>query len=80
MPTPGHTQGHVSISVSSGDRRLLITGDAIHHPLQLAYPDWSTTIDHDQDQAAASRRMLLAAATLSHALPVGTHFAELTRA
>lgn len=76
LPTPGHTPGHVSIAIQAGDTRLLITGDAIHHPLQLAWPDWSTTIDHNPGQAAQSRWALLSAAALPGAVLVGTHFAH----
>lgn len=76
VPTPGHTPGHVSIRIARGATRLLITGDAIHHPLQLAYPDWSTNIDHDPRQAAENRKRLLSPASAPGAMLAGTHFAE----
>ena len=37
-PSPGHTGGHVSIWLASGDQVGLVTGDFMHHPLQFAEP------------------------------------------
>ena len=38
IPTPGHTPGHVSVLISSEDNQALITGDFIHHPVQMTRP------------------------------------------
>ena len=40
-PSPGHTPGHVMLNLASGAARGLMTGDVIHHPLQLLRPQWS---------------------------------------
>ena len=34
-PTPGHTPGHVSVHITSQGEEALITGDCIHHPVQM---------------------------------------------
>ena len=39
-PTPGHTPGHVSVLINSKKKRALITGDFIHHPVQMTNTDW----------------------------------------
>src|SRR4051812_27433888 len=37
--TPGHTPGHQSIIVTSGDEKAIILGDASHTPMQLVHPE-----------------------------------------
>jgi glyoxylase-like metal-dependent hydrolase (beta-lactamase superfamily II) len=37
-PTAGHTPGHVSLWIESGGETALVTGDILHHPVQLAEP------------------------------------------
>jgi glyoxylase-like metal-dependent hydrolase (beta-lactamase superfamily II) len=34
-PTPGHTVGHVSVVLESDGETAVITGDCIHHPVQV---------------------------------------------
>jgi glyoxylase-like metal-dependent hydrolase (beta-lactamase superfamily II) len=58
----GHTPGHIAIALESGGDRLLCTGDAFYHRLQLSHPGWGTPWDHDRGQASVSRRRLLARA------------------
>src|SRR3989338_10118338 len=43
--TIGHTPGHVSVVIESKGKRALISGDFIHHPIQLAYPLWTMDAD-----------------------------------
>jgi len=75
VPTPGHTPGHVSVVVESGDDRAVITGDLAHHPIQIAEPDLASAGDSDAAQAAATRRTFLADRAADGALVIGTHFA-----
>jgi glyoxylase-like metal-dependent hydrolase (beta-lactamase superfamily II) len=44
VPTLGHTPGHVSVRIASRGEEALITGDFMHHPCQIARPDWSIPI------------------------------------
>lgn len=60
IPTPGHTPGDVSVQIESKGRRALITGDAIHHPLQCARPDFVTHFCASPAVAVSTRRQLLA--------------------
>lgn len=74
LPTPGHTPGHLAVQLRSGTAGALITGDAIHHPVQLAHPDITSCADVDPRQAAATRRQLLASLADTGTLLLGTHF------
>ncbi|MEU4411118.1 MBL fold metallo-hydrolase [Streptosporangium sp. NPDC023963] len=74
LPTFGHTPGHVSVEVHSGSDRAVITGDAMHHPCQIAAPEWGTLSDTRPDEARASRRELLEALSGSPTLLIGSHF------
>ena len=56
MPTLGHTPGHVSIRVQSKGEEALITGDFMHHPCQMAHPEWRSTADSDPEFGAAHPR------------------------
>jgi glyoxylase-like metal-dependent hydrolase (beta-lactamase superfamily II) len=59
VPTPGHTPGHMSILVTSGNERALVLGDAAHSPVQLEQPDWVSRADMDPDLTRQTRRALL---------------------
>ena len=48
-PTPGHTPGHDSVRISSRGQEAVITGDLMHHPVQMAHPEWGSHFDSDFD-------------------------------
>ncbi len=77
-PTPGHTPGHVSIQISSQGQSAIITGDCVHHPCQIANPDWHTHADVDAERGAETRRKLFSTLDGSQTLLVGSHFSEPT--
>lgn len=74
QPTPGHTPGHISVVVSSGGKRAIITGDMAHHPMQLADPDLSSAFDTDSDAARATRHEVFPGWADGETLVIGTHF------
>ncbi|MBL8550327.1 MAG: MBL fold metallo-hydrolase [Hyphomonadaceae bacterium] len=74
VPTPGHTLGHVSVHVVSKGEEALITGDMVHHPCQLAHPEWGTAFDYDQAQGERTRRDVFARIADRPVLLLGTHF------
>lgn len=78
VPTPGHTPGHVSVLIESKGETALITGDWLHHPCQMARPQWRSSADFDQDAAETMRRKLLADYADGPTLIIGTHFAAPT--
>ncbi len=75
LPSPGHTPHHVSVMIESRGQSAVITGDVMHHPCQIAYPDWGAS-DFDASQAQASRLNLIEQFADSDTLIIGTHFAD----
>lgn len=60
LPAPGHTAGHLAVQVSGADGSgAIISGDAIHHPVQLDDLNLAQAGDARVEQAAATRRHLL---------------------
>ncbi len=78
VPTPGHTPGHVSVRISSRGEEALITGDFMHHPCQIARPQWSSTADSDPAEARRTREAMLTTFAGTPTLVIGTHFAGRT--
>ncbi len=74
-PSPGHTGGHVSIWLASGDQVGLVTGDFMHHPLQFAEPSLREIADDDVELARETRSKMISQASQLRALVIGTHFA-----
>lgn len=85
IPRPGHTPGHTTFLVSSGDHQLLIWGDTVHVPeVQTARPEVCMEFDTDADAAATSRRRVFDMAATDRLLVTGMHlhfpgFAHLVR-
>jgi glyoxylase-like metal-dependent hydrolase (beta-lactamase superfamily II) len=78
VPTIGHTPGHVSVMIQSQGEQALITGDFMHHPCQIARPEWSTLADSDPDQGIETRRRMFRQLAGTPVLIIGTHFAGAT--
>jgi glyoxylase-like metal-dependent hydrolase (beta-lactamase superfamily II) len=78
IPTVGHTPGHVSVVIESRGERALITGDFMHHPCQIAHPEWDTTADSDPEQGIRTRRIMFERLADTPVLVIGTHFAGAT--
>src|SRR6202035_5037952 len=57
LPTLGHTPG-VSLRIASQGEEALITGDFMHHPCQIARPEWSSTVDSDPTEAQQTRERM----------------------
>jgi glyoxylase-like metal-dependent hydrolase (beta-lactamase superfamily II) len=73
-PTTGHTPGHVSLLIESEGERAMITGDIMHHPCQIAHPDWAPGFDSDKAAAIATRKRVLGEVADQPILVIGTHF------
>lgn len=74
VATPGHTTGHHSVRLESGDQTAVITGDFIHHPIQIARTAWSSRGDTDCEVSARTRTDFLRSVAGSDVLILGTHF------
>jgi glyoxylase-like metal-dependent hydrolase (beta-lactamase superfamily II) len=75
-PTPGHTPGHVSIRLASRGAHAVITGDAIHSPVQCVEPGWIMRADFDPALARTTRRRFLERYCDSGVVVCATHFPE----
>ncbi|MFD8578706.1 MBL fold metallo-hydrolase [Streptomyces virginiae] len=73
---PGHTVGHAEYVITGGGRRLIAFGDALHSPIQVDHPDWSSGFDHDRALTADHRRRLVAELAEPRTLGFGVHFAD----
>lgn len=77
-PTPGHTPGHVSVRISSRGEEAVITGDMMHHPIQLAVPESHANFDMDKPLGARTRRAFIERYQDRKALIIGSHFCDPT--
>jgi glyoxylase-like metal-dependent hydrolase (beta-lactamase superfamily II) len=56
----GHTPGHSSFMLSSGNGRLIVMSDVTNHPaLFVRHPDWAAVFDMDADKARETRHRML---------------------
>ncbi len=56
------------------DGEAVITGDLMHHPIQMAEPDWCSHFDVDLDQARKTRRAFCERYAERPVSVLGTHF------
>ncbi len=59
LPTPGHTDGHVSFCFGRNEVELVLTGDLIHVPLQMRYPHLNFARDTNPEMAEQTRKGFL---------------------
>jgi glyoxylase-like metal-dependent hydrolase (beta-lactamase superfamily II) len=78
LPTPGHTPRARRGRTEQPGRTALITGDCVHHPVQLTRPDICSCVDIDPAQAVRTRRAMLAGLAATGTLVLGSHFAHPT--
>jgi glyoxylase-like metal-dependent hydrolase (beta-lactamase superfamily II) len=72
--TPGHTPGHLCVSVTSGGVRLLLLGDAVTCPVQHAERGWHSMGDVDPVLADRTRQRLWRELADGRTTGVGAHF------
>jgi glyoxylase-like metal-dependent hydrolase (beta-lactamase superfamily II) len=63
------------VRISSQGEQALITGDCIHHPVQMTKTNWCSSADFDQLQGQRTRESLLERYVDEDILIIGTHFA-----
>ena len=76
LPTPGHTPDHVSVLINSGDEQAVITGDVMHHPIQVTMPGHPATFDMDKTAGAKTRVDFVTRFQEKPVLVIGSHFAD----
>ena len=74
QPAPGHTPGHITLTLETGDHAAIFTGDILHHPLQILYPNWNSRFCSLPDEARKSRHRVLEFCVERNALLMPAHF------
>lgn len=72
--SPGHTPAHHSVLIASRGESAYITGDFIHHPVQIARTQWSSQGDFDPSLSARYRRSFLESWANTTTVVFGSHF------
>ena len=76
IETAGHTPGHTSFAVSSGNAKMLVQSDVTNVPeFFLRNPDWHVAYDVDPVKAVETRRKFYDMAAAEKTLIAGFHFA-----
>jgi glyoxylase-like metal-dependent hydrolase (beta-lactamase superfamily II) len=73
-PAPGHTPGHVLITLASQGTEALFIGDIMHHPMQIYHPEWSSAFCTDPAQVRKTRRGVLERCVSKGSLLYPGHF------
>ena len=64
----------MSVVINYGGFNAYVTGDMIHHPCQIAYPEWGTYYDVDKELAMKTRKRFLEKNAEQDSIIIGTHF------
>jgi glyoxylase-like metal-dependent hydrolase (beta-lactamase superfamily II) len=73
--TPGHTPGHISFHVSSGNAQMIYSADTFYQPaFSMHTPEWQGAFDQDGPTAERSRRALAERLVADKILVTGYHF------
>jgi glyoxylase-like metal-dependent hydrolase (beta-lactamase superfamily II) len=73
--TPGHTPGHTSYLLGSGNQQLIVVADVSVMPaLNLRNPGWHIGFDHDAPLAEATRRKLFDRIVADKVIATGYHW------
>ena len=74
IDTPGHTPGHMSVLLHSGNDQLLLTSDVVvNYPVDFIHPEWPFGFDQNKPLAAKSRLAFLDRAATDRTLVSGYH-------
>ncbi|GMA63044.1 MBL fold metallo-hydrolase [Alicyclobacillus fastidiosus] len=76
IPSPGHSIGQMSISLTSGGEEALFGADVMHHPFQVYNPEWNSMYCEFAEQARISRRWALNYVADRPIIYFSTHFPE----
>jgi glyoxylase-like metal-dependent hydrolase (beta-lactamase superfamily II) len=76
VPAFGHSPGQLNYWIESQGQRAVFCGDVLHHPIQIAQPEWNTVVDILPDDARRTRGEFLAKAADSDALVMPGHFGK----
>ena len=75
---PGHTPGNAVLNIQRDDLHAVLSGDVIHHPLQVVYPEASSAFCFDPEQSHQTRRQFIERYADTDTLILPAHFATPT--
>jgi glyoxylase-like metal-dependent hydrolase (beta-lactamase superfamily II) len=75
VPTPGHSPGHISMFIESCGEHGVITGDVVHHPIQILRPEWNSAPDWSISMATTTRVNFIDRVCGQPTTIIGSHFA-----
>ncbi len=75
VSAPGHTLHHCAIIIDGNGGVGLVSGDAVHHQMQMANPHWQFHGDADGALAAQTRARLFDMASADDMVLLAFHFA-----
>ncbi|MGD9942002.1 MAG: MBL fold metallo-hydrolase [Burkholderiaceae bacterium] len=75
-PAPGHTAGHYAVHLHDAQAGAVFCGDVVHHPVQIARPEWNSAFCQLPDIAVETRRQLLRQAAEENLLLFPAHFSQ----
>ena len=73
LPTPGHTDGHAAVVISSRGETAICTGDIAHHEVQLERDAWISAFDVLPLVSLDTKKKLAATAIRDNALIISVH-------
>jgi glyoxylase-like metal-dependent hydrolase (beta-lactamase superfamily II) len=74
IATFGHTPGHMSYVVASGNSKVYVQSDVTNTPVFVRNPDWHAFFDQDANMAEATRRKFYDQVSSEKALLQGFHY------
>jgi len=75
VATPGHTPGHMSYVVASGDKKVYVQADVTNHPALFARnPGWHAFFDQDPKMAEETRRKVYDMLVAEKMMVQGFHY------
>ncbi len=75
LPTPGHTDAHAAVVITSGGETAIYIGDLVQHTLQLERAPWVSAFDILPLVTMETKKRLVAEAIGSGALLISPHIA-----
>ena len=74
VATNGHTPGHNSHIIASGDAKVFVQGDVTNIPLFVRNPGWHLMFDEDANMAEATRRKVYDMLAAEKMMVQGFHY------
>ena len=71
--TPGHTPGHMSLLISSGNERAMLLGDVVGSPMQITESNYPYMPDSDPELGRKTRHELINKVHDEKLIAIGSH-------